>query len=144
MIIAVIGASEPSAEIAELAEQVGMDPYEFRLKNAFVDGAVTIPTDIDAAIELGAKQIIAIDLSPGFDERMPSNIMEVILRSYAVLAEFRSAHPEIFFAVTATTRSRRPGEIDGLVLQPADALKRRHMVGFAGHGPGSRRGQTAE
>jgi guanylate kinase len=32
----------------------------------------------------------------------------------AVLAEFRSAHPEIFFAVTATTRPRRPGEVDGL------------------------------
>ena len=30
----------------------------------------------------------------------------------AVLAELRETHPEIFFAVTATTRPKRPGEID--------------------------------
>jgi guanylate kinase len=32
----------------------------------------------------------------------------------AVLAELRETHPEIFFAVTATTRPKRPGEIDDL------------------------------
>jgi guanylate kinase len=31
----------------------------------------------------------------------------------AVLAELRETHPEIFFAVTATTRPKRPGEIEG-------------------------------
>lgn len=32
----------------------------------------------------------------------------------AVLAELRETHPEIFFAVTATTRPKRPGEVDEL------------------------------
>ena len=31
----------------------------------------------------------------------------------AVLTELRGSHPEIFFAVTATTRPKRPGEVDG-------------------------------
>jgi guanylate kinase len=31
----------------------------------------------------------------------------------AVLARMRELHPELFFAVTATTRPKRPGEIDG-------------------------------
>jgi guanylate kinase len=31
----------------------------------------------------------------------------------AVIAELRETHPEIFFAVTATTRPMRPGEIEG-------------------------------
>jgi NTE family protein len=91
----------------------------------FVDGAVTNPTDIDAAIELGATQIIAIDLSPGLDERMPSNIMEVILRSYAVLAEFRSTcvveHAEHRADVVhirpglQTESSSRLGDVEGLI-----------------------------
>ena len=32
----------------------------------------------------------------------------------AVLARLRATHPELFFAVTATTRPKRPGETDGL------------------------------
>lgn len=32
----------------------------------------------------------------------------------AVLTRLRDDHPELFFAVTATTRPRRPGEVDGV------------------------------
>jgi guanylate kinase len=32
----------------------------------------------------------------------------------AVLERLRATHPELFFAVTATTRPKRPGETDGL------------------------------
>jgi guanylate kinase len=32
----------------------------------------------------------------------------------AVLADLRETHPELFFAVTATTRPKRPGETDNL------------------------------
>jgi NTE family protein len=53
----------------------------------FVDGSVVNPTDIDAAIDLGATEVIALDLGRGLDERMPSNIIDVITRSFAMLAE---------------------------------------------------------
>lgn len=56
----------------------------------FVDGGVVNPTDIDAAIELGATEVIAIDLGQGLDEHTPSNIVEVLTRAYAMLAEHRT------------------------------------------------------
>ena len=32
----------------------------------------------------------------------------------AVLAKLREEHPELYFAVTATTRTKRPGEVEGV------------------------------
>src|SRR5947209_1599058 len=39
----------------------------------------------------------------------------------SVIEKLRTRHPEIHFAVTATTRARRPGEIDGIHYYFMDA-----------------------
>jgi len=59
-------------------------------KDLYVDGAVSAPTDIPAAIELGATDVIAIDLNPGLAPRDPAHLMDVVMRSIAIESEHRS------------------------------------------------------
>ena len=52
------------------------------------------------------------------EARAPAPLLVVIsgpsgVGKDAVLARLRATQPEMFFAVTATTRPRRPGEVDG-------------------------------
>lgn len=56
----------------------------------FVDGAVSTPTDIAAAIELKATSVIAIDLRTGLQRRQQSHIVDVLLRSLEIIREQRS------------------------------------------------------
>jgi NTE family protein len=56
----------------------------------YVDGGVSAGTDIAAAVELGATQIIAVDLKPGLLPRRPKNVVELLTRSLEVIAEERS------------------------------------------------------
>ena len=55
-------------------------------EHLYVDGGVAHTIDVNAAIELGATDIIAIDLNPGLAPVEPGHIVEVMLRSIYVLA----------------------------------------------------------
>ena len=57
----------------------------------YVDGGVTSGGDIAAAIEQGATTVVFIDLSPKSGYRCPRNIMELITRSFELVAEVRAA-----------------------------------------------------
>lgn len=53
----------------------------------YVDGAVSAPVDVDAAIELGATQIIALDLRPKPTHRSPQNLVDVVMQSWSIARE---------------------------------------------------------
>lgn len=55
-------------------------------EHLYVDGGVADTIDVSAAIELGATDIIAIDLNAGLAPIEPGHIVEVMLRSIYVLA----------------------------------------------------------
>jgi len=57
----------------------------------FVDGAVSASVDIAAAVELGATTVIAIDLRSGVAPHHPTNIVELLSRSWQVMAENRAS-----------------------------------------------------
>lgn len=57
----------------------------------FVDGAVSASVDIAAAVELGATTVIALDLRPVAAPRRPTNIVELLGRSWQVMAENRAS-----------------------------------------------------
>lgn len=57
----------------------------------YVDGGVSAPTDIEAAVELGATTVIAIDLGGGPVRRTPGHLVDVLLRSLEIMSEHRSA-----------------------------------------------------
>lgn len=55
----------------------------------YVDGGVADPTDIAAAVELGAERVIAISLRPELADREPRNVVDVLLRSIEIVNEQR-------------------------------------------------------
>ena len=55
----------------------------------YVDGAVVAHLDLETAVELGAKDILAIDLSRCPDEAQPDNVMGVLTRSLEVMTRDR-------------------------------------------------------
>lgn len=57
----------------------------------YVDGGVTSGGDIAAAVAEGATTVVFIDLRPMFTDQCPRNVLEVIARSFALLAEDRAA-----------------------------------------------------
>jgi NTE family protein len=57
----------------------------------FVDGAVSASVDIAAAVELGATTVIALDLRSAAVSRRPTNIVELLSRSWQVIAENRAS-----------------------------------------------------
>ena len=58
----------------------------------YVDGGVTANLDLETAVELGAKQILAIDLSHCFEVPDPSNVMDVITRTVDIVLRERVDH----------------------------------------------------
>ncbi len=60
-------------------------------ESLFVDGGVSAGLDIAAAVELGATEVIAIDLRPDVVPRRPTNIVELLSRSVQVMAEGRAS-----------------------------------------------------
>jgi NTE family protein len=57
----------------------------------YADGGVVGSLDIGAAVDLGAKTVIAIDLRPPLTRRCPANIVDVLTRSLQLLADSRAA-----------------------------------------------------
>lgn len=75
----------------------------------YVDGGVVAPTDIDAAIELGASRVIALDLNLGVVVREPRNIIEVLLRTLDVVNHQRTTCSLEHSSHQAEVISIRPG-----------------------------------
>ncbi len=58
----------------------------------YVDGGVTANLDLATAVDLGAKQILAIDLSHCFELPEPSNVMDVVTRTVDIVLRERVEH----------------------------------------------------
>ncbi len=57
----------------------------------YVDGGVTSGGDIAVAMEKGATTVVYIDLRPTVEVRCPRNILELVTRSFEILADDRAA-----------------------------------------------------
>lgn len=57
----------------------------------YVDGGVTSGGDIAVAIDKGATAVVYIDLRPTVQVRCPRNILELVIRSFEILAGDRAA-----------------------------------------------------
>lgn len=75
----------------------------------FADGAISAALDIDAAIELGATHVIAIDLRPEPQHRCPSSIVDVLARSWEIVTEQRAVCATEHRDHAATIVHIRPG-----------------------------------
>ena len=56
----------------------------------YVDGVVSAAVDVQAAVELGATTIIALDLRSAIVDECPSNIIDVLTRSVEIMSHARS------------------------------------------------------
>lgn len=59
---------------------------------SYVDGGVVANLDLDTAVELGAKHILAIDLSHCFEQPEPASVMDVISRTVDIVLRHRVEH----------------------------------------------------
>lgn len=57
----------------------------------YADGGIVASVDIQAAVERGARTIIALDLRPFLTDYCPRNIVEILSRSLQMLGEARAA-----------------------------------------------------
>ena len=58
----------------------------------YVDGGVTSNLDLETAIEAGAKEILAIDLSHCYEVPDPANVMDVVTRTVDIVLRERVDH----------------------------------------------------
>ena len=56
---------------------------------SYIDGGVVANLDLETAVELGAKEILAIDLSHCFDSPEPTNVVAVITRTVDIVMRER-------------------------------------------------------
>jgi NTE family protein len=59
---------------------------------SYVDGGVIANLDLETAIDLGSKNILAIDLSHCFEQPEPTNVMDVITRTVDIVLRDRVEH----------------------------------------------------
>ncbi len=59
--------------------------------HSYIDGGVTSNLDLSTAVDLGAKQILAIDLSHCFEVSQPRHVMDVITRTVDIVMRERVA-----------------------------------------------------
>jgi NTE family protein len=60
--------------------------------HSFIDGGVTSNLDLTTAVALGAKKVLAIDLSHCFEQPQPANVMDVITRTVDIVMRERVDH----------------------------------------------------
>ncbi len=83
------------------------DPYE-RQGELYVDGSVTASLDLQTAIELGATEILAIDLTPDLGTTVPRTPIGVLRRSFGVLSHATTDAMHAAASARAITRVLRP------------------------------------
>ncbi len=59
---------------------------------SYIDGGVVANLDLETAVDLGAKEILAIDLSHCFDSPEPTNVVAVITRTVDIVLRERVEH----------------------------------------------------
>ena len=83
------------------------DPYELR-GELYVDGSVTASLDLQTAVELGATQILAIDLTPDLGNTVPRTPIGVLRRAFGVLSHATTDAMHAAASAHAVTRVLRP------------------------------------
>ena len=83
------------------------DPYE-RAGELYVDGSVTASLDLQTAVELGATEILAIDLTPDLGSATPRTPIGVLRRSFGVLSHATTDAMHAAASARAITRVLRP------------------------------------
>ncbi|MEO6398751.1 MAG: patatin-like phospholipase family protein [Tepidiformaceae bacterium] len=83
------------------------EPYE-RHGELFMDGSVTASLDLQTAVELGATEILAIDLTPEFGNAVPRTPIGVLRRSFGVLSHATTDAMHAAASAHAITRVLRP------------------------------------
>ena len=81
--------------------------------DAFIDGGVVANLDLDTAVDLGAKEILAIDLSHCFELPSPSNIFGVITRTVDIVMRERVAQDMAHLNGRAKITLIQPGIEEG-------------------------------
>ena len=88
------------------------EPYKIG-GDLYVDGCVTASVDIASAIELGATEVLAIELSPPFAARQAKTPLGVLIASLGVLSHSATDAAEALAANQAAVHVLRP-DLSGL------------------------------
>ncbi|MEP7215363.1 MAG: patatin-like phospholipase family protein [Anaerolineaceae bacterium] len=83
------------------------DPHEWR-GELYVDGSVTASLDLQTAVELGATEILAVDLTPDLGDTIPRTPIGVLRRSFGVLSHATTDAMHAAASAHAITRVLRP------------------------------------
>ena len=59
---------------------------------AYLDGGVLANLDLETAVDLGAREILAIDLSHCFNHPQPTNLLDIVTRSVDIMMRERVEH----------------------------------------------------
>ena len=88
------------------------EPYRIG-SELFVDGCVTASVDIASALELGATEILAIELAPPFEHRPAKTALGVLAQSLGILCHASTDAAEAIASRQAAVRVLRP-DLSGL------------------------------
>jgi len=88
------------------------EPYEID-GELFVDGCVTASVDLASAVELGATEVLAIELAPPVMHRPAKTALGVLVQSLAVLCHASTDAAEAVASRQAAVRVLRP-DLSGL------------------------------
>ncbi len=105
------------------------EPYRLG-GDLYVDGCVTASVDLVTAIELGATEVLAIELAPPFAHRPARTALGVLTQSLAVLCHSATDAAEAIAARQAAVRVLRP-DLSGLSpwrLESRDGLVEEHLA----------------
>lgn len=81
-----------------------------------VDGGVVANLDVETAIDLGAAEIIAVDLSRCMDGRRPSNLAALLMQTLDVVQRQRVDHDAVALASRARITLLQPSPDGGFGL----------------------------
>lgn len=81
-----------------------------------IDGGVVANLDVETAIDLGAAEIIAIDLSHCMDGRRPSNLASLLMQTLDVVQRQRVDHELVGLATRARITLLQPSPNGGFGL----------------------------
>lgn len=104
------------------------EPYEIN-GDLYVDGCVTASVDIASAIELGATEVLAIELAPPFAPRQAKTPLGVLIASLGVLSHSATDAAEALAANQAAVHVLRP-DLSGLSpwrLQQRPGMAAEHL-----------------
>ncbi|MBI2766066.1 MAG: patatin-like phospholipase family protein [Chloroflexi bacterium] len=96
-----------NAILASTAIPGVFEPVEFD-DALFVDGCLTAPVDMATALDMGATEILAIDLTPAHPGGRPKNALGVLRQSFAILTHATTDAMESCISQQLPVRVMRP------------------------------------